>query len=91
MSPARASAEAAASSSPTVTLGGGRARLSARSFGVPRGGVSPLGSPSRVDRETARADFPRMHARFLWGSAAELAPLALSCRVWIVPPRVARD
>ena len=58
---------------------GGRpvARLSAAA-GDPRGGVSPPGSPSRADRESARADFPRMHARFLWGSAAASGALVVA-------------
>ena len=41
-------------------------------------GVSPPDSPSRADRDSARAEFPRMHARFLWGSAAASGALAVA-------------
>ena len=62
---------------PTSLGGRPDARLSAAA-GDPRGGVSPPGSPSRADRESARADFPRMHARFLWGSAAASGALVVA-------------
>ena len=40
--------------------------------------MSPPDSPSRADRDSARAEFPRMHARFLWGSAAASGALAVA-------------
>ena len=61
-----------------TSLGGGRARLSARLRGTQGGGVSPPDLPSRAHRGSTPADLPRMHARLLWGSAAALAPLAVA-------------
>ena len=62
------------------------ALVSARLRGTQGGGanracrVSPAPAvlPSRADRGSARADFPRMHARLLWGKRRGVGALAVA-------------